>query len=161
MSFRFVTVALSVLGTGASGAYLGTAPPPTPIAVVAVSTPLPVPLAPRAQQAPAPRAPATTPRAEPKAPAAHPGGGYHIHLESYRSTAQIPESWAKLRAAYPAVLGPLSVSSATVTIPDKGSFVRLLAGPFASRAAADQACAALKQAKHSYCLPVAPAGEVR
>ena len=55
------------------------------------------------------------------------------------------------------MLGTLQPSNVTIDIPKKGKFVRLLAGSFESRDAAEKACAALRKA-HSgqYCHPVAP-----
>jgi hypothetical protein len=85
-------------------------------------------------------------------------GDYRIHLESYRDRKPIPEGWKELQAGHPEVLGKLTSSTATVTIPKKGAFVRLLAGPFPNQAAAEHACEALK-ATHQYCRPVAPGRE--
>ncbi len=85
-------------------------------------------------------------------------GGWRIHLASYRSATRADQGWSELRHAVPAVLGTLTPSKVTITLKDKGRFVRLLAGPFDDQAAAEKACAALNEA-HLYCHPLAPGHE--
>ncbi len=182
MSFRFVGAALSILTTGASGYYVtqGT-PGQAPAMVVPVTRAAPVTMAPpvamatpgaevrctAAAMTPAPartshpashhHAAAPTPAAATRAqPAA--SGDWHIHLASYHSASRADQGWTQLSQAQPTVLGALSPAKATIAIKGKGSFVRLLAGPFADKAAADQACAALAKA-NLYCHPLAPGHE--
>ncbi len=121
-------------------------PPPEPTTTV---TPPPLPAAPPAH---------TRPRAHGNAPTKAPAKastGYRIHLESYRDRHHIGSAWAALQKANPAVLGPLQSSTMAVEGPKKAKFVRLLAGPFENKKAAEVACATIKQ-EHSqqYCQPV-------
>jgi cell division septation protein DedD len=118
------------------------------VPLMAEAPPAPVPaVAPKAMAAPAP------------APAAAAGAGHwSIHLASYLSARRADQGWSELRHALPAVLGALSPSKVTVTFKGKGTFVRLLAGPFDDLAAAEKACAALSAA-HQYCHPLAPGRE--
>ena len=87
------------------------------------------------------------------APAPAGEGGYRIHLASYRDRTDTDQEWAKLRTGHPGALDSLSPSTTTVTLPGKGTFVRLLAGPFESRAEADRTCAELRRG-HQYCQPM-------
>ena len=96
------------------------------------------------------------PTAEPAAAGGE--GGWHIHLASYRSAGEADQGWTKFKHTLSAVLGALTPDKATVDIKGKGSFVRLLAGPFTDRATAERACAALAKA-HQYCRPMGPGQE--
>ena len=118
------------------------------VTAVPLPPPLPVPSAPSVS--PAPLA-AQARQAEAQASA----GGWRIHLASYRSAKAADLGWEALRHAAPTALESLSPSKATVTLKGRGEFVRLLAGPFEDRAAAEKVCALLSQS-HLYCLPLAP-----
>ena len=158
----------------APGVEIEDAPPPpppaaAPMAMTAlVSTPAPAKAdagkhhRTRTTTAHAATAPAaTTPAAAATATAAA-EGGYLIHLESYHAEQATARAWAALQMANPAVLGSLKVSTAAVDIPNKGHFVRLLAGGFGNRTAAEKACAAIKKDHpNQYCHPVAPGREAR
>ena len=86
--------------------------------------------------------------------------GYRIHLESFHNDHMIGQAWTRLQKANPTVLGSLQPSTMTVNIPKKGKFVRLLAGSFENKEAAEKACVALKKSRHhQYCHPLAPGHE--
>lgn len=80
-----------------------------------------------------------------------------IHLASYRSMAHTVSGWDELRARFPAALDGREARIEAVTIPDRGDFLRLQAGPYDTLAAAREACAVLERAGE-YCLPVAFSG---
>jgi tetratricopeptide (TPR) repeat protein len=124
--------------------------PPTKAAVPPPPTTAPVPRPPRD----APPAIAPPPRPQPTAPAEPPaaagGGDYEIHLSSVRSADGTHEEWARLQAHYPSLQAYRLLPPQMIEIPDKGTFYRVLAGPFGSEAAAAQACAPLKAAGE-YC----------
>ena len=95
--------------------------------------------------APAPTPPATRPAA-PAAPAAtvaQAGGRWRIQLGAFSSRANAQRAWSQVSGRLPG-LQPHYVAV--------GALTRLQAGPLASRAAAERACAAARQA----CFPVAP-----
>lgn len=111
------------------------APATTPAKVAAVKPAAPAPAAP----APKPAAPIV----------ASAGGGWKIQLGAFSSPDGAKSAWGGLVARAPA-LKALSPSYSAA-----GNFTRLQAGPLATRAAAAQACAAVKTAG-SACFPVAP-----
>lgn len=101
--------------------------------IPASSPPAPrTPTRPAASAAPAPR---------PATPAS--GGRWRIQLGAFSTEANARRAWDGLRARLPG-LQPSFVRA--------GAVFRLQAGPLASRAAAEQSCAAARQA----CFPVAP-----
>ncbi|MEA3048648.1 MAG: uncharacterized protein QOG84_484 [Sphingomonadales bacterium] len=79
----------------------------------------------------------------PAMPAASAGGRWRIQLGAFSSEANAHRAWGEL-AGRLAGLRPIMVHA--------GAVFRLQAGPLASRAAADQACARA----HIACFPVAP-----
>ena len=97
--------------------------------------------------APQPRArpdhPPVQSTARPAAPIASAGGRWRIQLGAFGNEANARRAWS-------AVAGRLSGLSPSYV--RAGAVIRLQAGPLASRAAADRACAAARQA----CFPVAP-----
>jgi len=144
-------------------------PRPTRPTEIAVATPAPTPPRPvqtlppapsraqpqaQAQAQPRPQPPAPQPRARPDhapaqatprpaAPVATAGGRWRIQLGAFGSEANARRAWGAIAARLPG-LSPSYVRA--------GAVIRLQAGPLASRAAADRACAAARQA----CFPVAP-----
>tara|TARA_R110000868_G_C10635004_1_gene743574 strand:+ start:65 stop:670 length:606 start_codon:yes stop_codon:yes gene_type:complete len=80
-----------------------------------------------------------------------------IHLASYRTMAHTVSGWDELRARFPAALDGREARVEAVTIPDRGDFLRLQAGPYDTLAAAREACAVIERAGE-YCLPVAFSG---
>ncbi len=140
----------------------GRAPVQTAEIVRAPAPPQPMPRGPRATAvppsvaasglAPRPAAPPTTPRrpdrppaqAAPRpAPMATPSGRWRIQLGAFGSEAGARRAWSAVAGRLPG-LTPYYVRA--------GAVFRLQAGPLANRAAADRACAAVRQA----CFPVAP-----
>ncbi|MEI7610351.1 MAG: SPOR domain-containing protein [Rhodospirillaceae bacterium] len=154
----------------APGVEIEDAPPPPPPAAAPMAMTAPAPAPAKADTAKHHRTRTTTAHAATAHTAATPAaaatataaaeGGYHIHLESYHAEQATPRAWAALQKANPAVLGSLKVSTAAVDVPNKGHFVRLLAGSFENRAAAEKACTAIKKDHPGqYCHPVAPGRE--
>lgn len=118
----------------------------TPPRTAAAPTPAPQPAA------PAPRAPAAAPSAAPTVTAT-PGGSARIQLASLKDQAAATATWNQLQKKFPAELGSLQPSYEKVEIADKGTFIRLQAGPLKDRAEAQSACNALA-AKNQGCIVV-------
>lgn len=130
------------------------APSAAPITPAAPGQPQPV-TPPRT--AAAPPAPAATP-APAAAPAARTvtataGGSAKIQLASLKDQAAATATWTALQKKFPAELGGLQPSYERVEIADKGTFIRLQAGPLKDRADAQAACSALA-AKNQGCIVV-------
>lgn len=83
---------------------------------------------------------------------------YAVHLASFRDTAQINTGWSSLREKFPKVLGKLNAKVETSTLPQLGSFLRLLAGPFMSLSEAKTLCDTL-QLENQYCKPAPYQGD--
>ncbi|TAK16876.1 MAG: sporulation protein [Rhizorhabdus sp.] len=107
-------------------------------------TPPAVPVAATAK--PAPPRPAPKPAA-PIVAAAR--GGWKIQLGAFSGSGAAQNAWSSLSAK-----AGLTALSPTYT--PVGNLTRLQAGPLASRAAANQACAAVKATAGTACFPVAP-----
>lgn len=75
---------------------------------------------------------------------------YGVHLASYRRLQEAREGWSKLQRENPDELGLLEPRVETVTLPDKGVFVRLIGGGFSSEEKAAALCARLEP-KDVYC----------
>lgn len=136
------------------------APSPAPIPPTPAAPGQPQPVAPRtatapATPAPAPTSPAATTRAAAPAPTvtATPGGSARIQLASLKDQAAATATWNQLQKKFPDVLGGLQPSYERVEIADKGTFIRLQAGPLKDRAEAQSACNALA-AKNQGCIVV-------
>lgn len=133
--------------------------PPAPISQVYVppsqptAPPAPAPVASGLQTPPPPAVTAPVAKPMPAKPkptiAATPGGGWKIQLGAFSSEAAAKTAWTRISGAAP------SIKSLAPSYTAAGAFTRLQAGPLGSRAAADQACAAVK-AGGSGCFPVAP-----
>ncbi len=98
------------------------------------------------EEAPAPQKPAPLPT--PPIDDVHPitpVGTYFIQLSSAPKGSDTSGTWRQLQAKYPQSLGGLTPSYQPATIPGKGEFVRIQAGPM-SRDEANKRCALLKQA---------------
>jgi len=93
-------------------------------------------------------APAAAPIRETPAPAAD---GYGIHLASYGDEADARSGWAALKSRYPDLLDGKRFALKSVNLGDRGTFVRLMAVPYADSAAASAACADL-QRRAQYCV---------
>lgn len=137
-----------------TAASASTTPPAAPSAQ-ATSQPWKAPVATPAKMATtAPKSPVTAapPAPKPAAPiVASAGGGWKIQIGAFSSPDGAKSGWAALSAKAPALkaLNPIYTAA--------GAFTRLQAGPLASRAAAGQACSAVKAAG-SACFAVAPQG---
>jgi cell division septation protein DedD len=145
-----------------------TPPPEAPAAPRPAETPVPVPPTTPAE-APAPETPTTPAEAlapetptetlaaatpvEPPAPPPHSESGYAVHLASFRSDEAAETGWRTLQARYPEQLGRRRLITREITVSDKGTFVRVLTGPFESRAPAEALCASLGDSEQ-YCAVV-------
>ncbi|MGV6800395.1 MAG: SPOR domain-containing protein [bacterium] len=78
-------------------------------------------------------------------------GEYAIHLASYRREENVYRGWAELRQLYPDLLSGLAARISIVDLPEQGRFLRLKAGPFASKEEANQICRVIKD-NGDYCL---------
>lgn len=75
-----------------------------------------------------------------------------VHLTSYRDPAHVAAGWRALQGALPALEG-LSARVAPADLGERGVYLRLKAGPFDTRDAAQAWCAGL-QADGHWCQPV-------
>jgi len=120
------------------------------------AAPTPAPAAPAQTQtpaaAPAARTAAPAPTAAPTVTAT-PGGSAKIQLASLKDQAAATATWNQLQKKFPEVLGSLQPSYEKVEIADKGTFIRLQAGPLKDRGEAQSACNALA-AKNQGCIVV-------
>lgn len=94
--------------------------------------------------------PAATAKAAPVPPSA--AGPYTVHLASYRSQDNAAEGWRKLSHTAAPLAGLLPAYH-PVDLPGRGAFVRLTAGRFADKAAAQSFCDSIK-ATVGYCQPL-------
>jgi cell division septation protein DedD len=119
-----------------------TMPVPTgPVRITQTQPQRPQPQTQRSATQPAPRP--TPPTAAPAQGLASSGGRWRIQLGAFSSEAAARHAWSSVSGRLVG-LQPNVVRA--------GAVFRLQAGPLASRAAADRACAAARQA----CFPVAP-----
>ncbi|MBI4183128.1 MAG: tetratricopeptide repeat protein [Proteobacteria bacterium] len=118
----------------------------------------PRPAAAPAQPAPA-RAARPTPPAAPRSMIREPaatagGGGFGLHLASYRSEGGPEHGWRELKRKNGDLLDPLSFRGVRIDLgPGKGTFYRLVAGPLPARAEADSLCQRLKR-RNLFCTVV-------
>ncbi len=124
-----------IVGTNVPPSTATGTPPPAPV----TRRPTPTPPAP----APAPAARRPSPPVAAPASLASAGGRWRVQLGAFSSEANARRAWSQVGGRLPG-LQPFYVRA--------GAVIRLQAGPLASRAAADRACAAARQA----CFPVAP-----
>ncbi len=75
---------------------------------------------------------------------------FGVHLASYRNLPEAREGWQKLQRENPDELGLLEPRLETVTLPNKGVFLRLIGGGFSSEEKASALCASLKE-RDLYC----------
>lgn len=126
---------------------------------VAPATPgQPQAVTPPSQPARTAAAPTPAPQAQTPAPAARsvtatPGGSAKIQLASLKDQAAATATWNALQKKFPDILGGLQPSYERVEIANKGTFIRLQAGPLKDRADAQAACTALA-AKNQGCIVV-------
>jgi cell division septation protein DedD len=133
-------------------------PPETPL-------PLPRPAPPTAPAVEEPKAAAATPpAAAPPEPApapaaatprpAPPATGWRVQVAAVRSPDAAKTEWERVRRANGDVLGSLQFGT-QITLDNRGTYYRVLAGPVADEAQAKQICAALIKRKQG-CLVVKP-----
>ena len=94
--------------------------------------------------------PAPAPAARPETLVPTSGKSVMVRLASYRTEALAKAGWADLKKRFPAELGRLSPRTRKVKVRDKGTFVRLYAGPLPGRSAAADLCGTLKR-KKQFC----------
>ncbi len=82
--------------------------------------------------------------------AATSGGGYGLHLASYKSEANVDTGWKQLQSQLSGLIGDMTPVVKRVDLGSKGIFYRLHAAPVASKAAAVDLCKKIK-ARGAYC----------
>lgn len=102
--------------------------------------------------------PQQTANAVPTPPAAVPAtsksardGAFMLQLASFRSVEEPTNLWDRVRSRHAEVVAGLKPDTEVAQIPGKGTYYRLLIGPFPDRASANATCAALKARKQD-CL---------
>jgi len=160
---RIPTLAIRPDGTQASGGRVANPPPGTsasaapsqPKAAQPTARGAPLSLDPRATASdaappaqrtltsPAPRAAATPPPAVAANAAA---GGYVVQVSSQRSEADAQASFRSLQEKFPSQLGGRTGIVRRADLGAKGTYYRVVTGPFASAGEADQFCGSLKAA---------------
>jgi hypothetical protein len=118
--------------------------PPRPLAVAPASPPPPPP--PPPVPSPAPR------RERAVAP-----GTFAIHVASVSGAAHAAgaaSEWRRLTNIHPSLAGLQPLPPRTVEVPGKGSFYRVLGGPFRTRSEALAACSRLRAEGGAYCKPL-------
>lgn len=85
--------------------------------------------------------------------AAVPPGAYVVQVASMKSREAAEGEWARLRQAFPDLLGERDLVVQSVDLGAKGTFHRVQAGTFTDRAGAEALCTELK-AKKQDCLVV-------
>jgi len=124
------------------------AAPVTPPAAAEATPPTPEPAAPVAaapKPAPAPT-PAPAPAAQPAAPATAASGGWVVQIGSFRDQARAQTEWAATQRKHPTVLAGATADIQRADLGDRGIWYRLRAATYATKGAADTACASLKAA---------------
>lgn len=123
-----------------TGTVAAVRPPPQAIAPVPVAAPPPTLIPATSSETPA--APANV-------------GAFRVQLASYRSPNAAATGWRTLQTRYEDLLGALESTVVQVNLGERGVFHRLQAGPYTSRATADNACTTLR-ARNQACLVVSP-----
>lgn len=93
-------------------------------------------------------APEKTVAAEPAAPApaAASGGAYVVQIMALREEGAAKTAWATLQKKHPAILGGHALDIEKADLGDKGTFYRIRAAGFETKADAQSACSSLKSA---------------
>lgn len=82
---------------------------------------------------------------------------FAVHLTSYNDSRNLVTGWSMQKQRYPALLSTLTPRIEWISTASGESFLRLKAGPFATRAEADQTCRAIR-ARDAYCAVMAYTG---
>ncbi len=166
-----VTVTSLLMVVGAYAAHHATT---GRVEAVAAAGPLlaPVPLLSASDEPaePPPRAPAPTVAPPPPAPLAAPlpspaprreravvPGTFAIHVASVSGAARaagVASEWRRLANIHPSLAGLQPLPPKAVEVPGKGSFYRVLGGPFRTRSEALAACSRLRAEGGGYCKPL-------
>ncbi|WP_421862707.1 SPOR domain-containing protein [Parvibaculum sp.] len=80
------------------------------------------------------------------APAAASGGAYVVQIMALREEGAAQTAWASLQKKHPSVLGGHALDIEKADLGDKGTFYRIRAAGFETKAAAQSACSSLKAA---------------
>ena len=73
-------------------------------------------------------------------------GSFAVQLAAAPAASQVAEEWQRLTVQFPQ-LGELQLQAPQVVeVTGKGTFYRVLAGPFPTKAAAEATCAELRKA---------------
>jgi TPR repeat protein len=80
---------------------------------------------------------------------------FRVQLAAYRTPNAAVTRWQTLKTRHKDLLGALELTVAQVNLGERGVFHRLQAGPYTSRAVADNACTALRE-RNQACLVVSP-----
>lgn len=93
-------------------------------------------------------APEKTVAAEPAAPApaAASGGAYVVQLMALREEGAAKTAWATLQKKHPTILGGHALDIEKANLGDKGTYYRVRAAGFETKADAQSACSSLKSA---------------
>lgn len=126
------------------------AAPATPPAAAEATPPAAEPVAPVAtapEPAPEPaQAPTPAPAAQPAAPATAASGGWVVQIGSFRDQARAQTEWAATQRKHPTILAGATADIQRADLGDRGIWYRLRAATYATKGAADTACASLKAA---------------
>jgi cell division septation protein DedD len=119
----------------------------------------PLPRAPVPTVAPPPPAPraAPLPLPAPRRERAMVPGTFVIHVASVSEAARAAgaaSEWRRLANIHPSLAGLQSLPPRRVEVPGKGSFYRVLGGPFRTRSEALAACSRLHAEGGGYCKPL-------
>ena len=80
------------------------------------------------------------------APAAASGGAYVVQIMALREEGAAKTAWATLQKKHPAILGGHALDIEKADLGDKGTFYRIRAAGFETKADAQSACSSLKSA---------------
>jgi len=117
---------------------------PAPAEAPAASESAPTSITPPAPQ-PEAAAPAAAEPAAP-APAAASGGAYVVQIMALREEGAAKTAWATLQKKHPAILGGHALDIEKADLGDKGTYYRVRAAGFETKADAQSACSSLKSA---------------
>ncbi|MEK0082326.1 helix-turn-helix domain-containing protein [Benzoatithermus flavus] len=104
--------------------------------------------------APSSTPPSATATPAPPTPAPR-GGQFALHLASVRDPAVVAGEWQRVVKHHPSLAGLEPLPPMAVSIPGKGTYYRVVAGSFATRAEARAECERLR-AENQYCMVVTP-----
>lgn len=80
---------------------------------------------------------------------------FRVQLAAYRTPKAAATRWQTLKTRHEDLLGALELTVTQVNLGKRGVFHRLQAGPYTSRAVADNACTVLRE-RNQACLVVSP-----